>query len=73
MVLFYSLIVYSCSLFFSKGILYAERLKKAGVDVNLAFYEHAFHGIIGFTQPYLGFNIAIDIQNDLFMYLEKNL
>ena len=27
-----------------EGILYAERLKEAGVDVKIAFYEKAFHG-----------------------------
>ena len=37
------------------GLLYAERLRKAKVNVETAFYENAFHGIITFTHPVLGF------------------
>jgi hypothetical protein len=54
-------------------LLYAERLKKAGVEVNVAFYEKAFHGIMGFTHDLFGYEIARAIENDMINYLRLNL
>jgi acetyl esterase/lipase len=56
-----------------EGLLYAERLKQAGVEVEVAFYERGFHGIVGIVDPIIGFEIARQIQNDLFRYLNLNL
>lgn len=56
-----------------EGLLYAERLKKAGVQVQMAFYENAFHGIVSLINPYLGYQKARDMQNDLINYLKLNI
>jgi hypothetical protein len=48
-------------------------MKKAGVEVNVAFYERAFHGIMGFTHEAFGYQVARDIQNDMIKYLRLNL
>jgi hypothetical protein len=53
--------------------LYAERLRKAGVEVNVAFYERAFHGIMGFTHDKFGYDIARQIESDMINYLRLNL
>ena len=61
--------------FFCKdeSILYAERLKEAGVDVFVKFYENAFHGQVPLINHFLGFKIARDMQNDLIKYLKENI
>ena len=57
-----------------EGLLYAERLKKeANVDVKIAFYEKAFHGIQGLVNKLMGYQIARNIRSDLIEYLKKNL
>ena len=56
-----------------EGLLYAERLKKAGVEVHVAFRERAFHGIMGFTHGLYGYDIARDIEADMIRYLRINL
>lgn len=56
-----------------EGLMYAERLRKAGVHVDTGFYEDAFHGIITFTHPVLGFQKAFQIRDDMVKYLKANL
>jgi acetyl esterase/lipase len=56
-----------------EGLLYAERLKKNGVPVHVAFYEDAFHAIITFPDENFGFQKARDIRNDMIKYLKSNL
>ena len=56
-----------------EGLLYAERLRKAGVQVDIAFYENAFHGIVTFVHERLGYKVARDLQRDLVKYLKSNL
>jgi acetyl esterase/lipase len=56
-----------------EGLLYAERLKKAGTSVHINFYENAFHGIIPFTNEKYGYQAARTIQQDLIKYLKTNL
>lgn len=56
-----------------EGLLFAGRLKQAGVQVETAFYENAFHGIINFIQPSVGFNVGRKITDDLIVYLSQNL
>lgn len=55
------------------GLLYAERLKSAGVDVDIAFYDLAFHGIVSLVSQRFGFRKAREIQQDLINYLRINL
>lgn len=56
-----------------EALLYAERLRKAGVPVKVAFYEDAFHGIASMVHEVYGYKMARDMQNDLIKYIEENL
>jgi acetyl esterase/lipase len=56
-----------------EGLLYAERLKQAGVEVETAFYEKAFHGIAVMVKRPFSYKIARVMQQNLIKYLEKNL
>jgi arylacetamide deacetylase-like 3/4 len=56
-----------------EGLLYAQRLKEAGVEVEIDFYEKAFHGIAIMVKRPFSYKIAKDMQTNLIRYLEKNL
>jgi acetyl esterase/lipase len=57
-----------------EGLLYAERLKKARVDVDVMFYDNgAYHGIVTQIEHKGGYQIARDMQDDLINYLSGNL
>jgi acetyl esterase/lipase len=56
-----------------EGILYAERLKEAGVDVKVAFYELGFHGIVNSVNRMIGFQASRNMQKDLIEYIKLNL
>lgn len=56
-----------------EGLLYAERLKKAGVKVETTFYEKAFHGIVNFCDENIGYKVAREVRQDLVKYLKSNL
>jgi acetyl esterase/lipase len=56
--------------FKDEGLLYAQRLKQAGVDVDVAFYEKAFHGCHDLPHVY---PVSAKIQNDFIEYLKFNL
>jgi acetyl esterase/lipase len=57
-----------------EGLLYAERLKKAGVDVDVVFYDNgAYHGIATQIEKRGGYQKARDMQDDLINYLSSNL
>jgi acetyl esterase/lipase len=55
------------------GLLYAERLKEAGIDVKVAFYEKAFHGMATLVNNLIGYQLARNIESDLIEYLRLNL
>jgi acetyl esterase/lipase len=55
------------------GLLYAQRLKDAGVEVEIGFYEKAFHGIVPMVRNQTGYQKARDMQRDLVEYLRTNL
>ena len=56
-----------------EGLLYAERLKEANVDVTVAFYENAFHGMANQVGKQVGLQTAREIQNELIDYLKLNI
>ena len=56
-----------------EGILYAERLKEANVEVKIKFYETGFHGIHIATNKLVGFKLARIIQNELIEYLRVTI
>lgn len=55
-----------------EGLLYASRLKEAGVDVHIAFYENAYHGIASSIEV-RDFVVARTMQDDLIRYLTQFL
>ena len=56
-----------------EGLLYAERLREAGVEVRISFYENAFHGMANQVDKINGFQKSRDIQKDLIDYLKSNI
>lgn len=56
-----------------EGLIYAERLKRNGVDVHVAFYEDAFHGIVPFINGLTSYDSARKIFNDLVEYIHQNV
>ena len=56
-----------------EALLYAERLKEAGVNTHVDFFENAFHGIASMTHGSYGYQIARDMQDKLIKYLKENL
>jgi hypothetical protein len=56
-----------------QGLIYAERLKSNGVDVKVAFYENAYHGMIPFIDSVGGYSLSRDIFEDLVKYIKHNI
>jgi arylacetamide deacetylase len=55
------------------GLLYAERLRKAGVDVQIKYYENSFHGISQIINKKVGPQVARDMLDDLVVEIKKYL
>lgn len=55
------------------GLIYYQRLKKAGVKTHLAHYPDGFHGMIFFFKGPMPFNVGKRAMDDLADYLKKNL
>lgn len=55
------------------GLIYFNRLHKAGVDVHLAHYNDGFHGMIFFFDGPLRFDVGVRAMNDLVAFLKKHL
>ncbi|CAC5394786.1 unnamed protein product [Mytilus coruscus] len=55
------------------GLIYYQRLKKAGAKVHLAHYADGFHGMIFFFDGPMPFQVGIRAMNDLVEFLKKNL
>lgn len=56
-----------------EGIIYSERLRRAGVPVDVQFYENCFHGCASITEDAAGFKIARVMLDDLVENIRKNL
>lgn len=56
-----------------EGILYSQRLRKAGVDVTWMHYNDTFHGSWGFFNPPFLLKGGVDIMRDVTAYLRSNL
>ncbi len=56
-----------------EGLIYSERLRRAGVDTNVQFYEDCFHGVFQLNDPKIGFKIAHRMVNDLSVYILQNV
>ncbi|XP_071093503.1 neutral cholesterol ester hydrolase 1-like [Haliotis cracherodii] len=55
------------------GLMYAQRLKNAGVDVHLAHYKEGFHGMIFFFDGPIPFEVGKRALADLVAFLKKRL
>ena len=55
------------------GLIYYQRLLKAGVDVHLAHYQEGFHGMIFFFKGPIPFQVGIRAMNDLVDFLKQHL
>jgi acetyl esterase/lipase len=58
--------------FKDEGLLYAQHLKQAGVEVKLTFYEKAFHGVAHLIMKEI-FPVALKMQSNLIDFLKSNL
>ncbi len=56
-----------------EGLIYSERLRNAGVKVNVNYYEYAYHGIIQMMNKSNGFQVARDMLNDLIDHIKVNV
>ena len=56
-----------------EALLYAERLKDAGIQTYVDFFENSFHGIVSMTHGIYGYQIARDMQDSLIKYLKENI
>ena len=55
------------------GILYAGRLKDAGVNVTLINYMDGFHGILAFFQYPIKMDVGMRMMDNLIAFLDENL
>jgi len=55
------------------GLIYAQRLKKAGVKVHLAHYPEGFHGMIFFFDGPIAFDVGKRAMSDLVTFLQEHL
>ena len=56
-----------------EALIYAERLRRAGVAVNVKYYKTAYHGIFGALRPPLDYKIAHDMVRDIQDFISANL
>lgn len=56
-----------------ENIIYAERLRKNGVEVKIAFYEDGFHGLIVSVNKDTMNRIALEMVEDLIKYIKENI
>lgn len=56
-----------------EGILYSERLRDAGVDVSVKFYENGFHGIALLVGELTGYELANLMIKDMVDFMKENL
>lgn len=56
-----------------EGLIYSERLKRAGVQVDIKFHEDAFHGCIHNVNKEKGYGIARVMLEDVISYVEENI
>ena len=66
------ILVCEMDLFKDENLIYAERLKMAGVDVKTEYYENGFHIAINLS-GFQAFDVSTKMINDIIDYLRKNI
>jgi acetyl esterase/lipase len=56
-----------------ESLIYAERLRRCGVEVKVEYYEDGFHGILTFLDNNSPNTVALKIVEDLIKYIKKNV
>jgi len=56
-----------------EGLIYAQRLKSVGVNVDINFYETAYHGISVRIEENTGYQIAREMHQDMITWIKKKL
>ena len=56
-----------------EDIIYAERMRRNGVDVKIAYYEEGYHGLIVSVDKHTMNTIALKMVDDLAQYIKENL
>lgn len=56
-----------------EGLIYSERLKRSGVQVDVKFHEDAFHGCTHNVNKEKGYGIARVMLEDLISYLKETI
>lgn len=60
--------------FKDEGLIYSERLRNAGVQVDVQFYEHCFHGVKSFVNDLYGMKSAKILRDNLVQLIKnKNI
>jgi acetyl esterase/lipase len=56
-----------------ENMIYAERLRRNGVDVKIAFYEEGYNGLIESVNEHTMNRIALKMVDDLVDYIKENI
>lgn len=56
-----------------EGLIYSERLRRNGVNVDVVLYDKAFHGMIAAISDMFYSTVAKKMVDDLIDYLRKNV
>ena len=56
-----------------QGLIYSERLRNAGVPVDVHFYENCFHGCVGMINERSGFQVAREMKDNLVYFIKQNI
>ena len=64
------ILVCECDMSKGEGLIYAERMRMANVDVKTKFYEEGFHGALTLNKF---FKVSEKMRNDIIDYLKDNI
>ncbi|RNA18502.1 Arylacetamide deacetylase [Brachionus plicatilis] len=56
-----------------EGLILGERLRQAGVQVHVAYYDQCFHGMVSMLHSLEWFHLTKTILSDVIFYINSNL
>jgi acetyl esterase/lipase len=56
-----------------ENLIFTERLKQAGVPVQVAFYDKCYHAMVPFIDETTGYKLSNKILDDLAEFINKNV